>query len=174
MRNHGLLSVGRTVPEAIAYMDRLVSACATQERMLAASHATPRPLSEQICKITAAQTSKRATSRWAISSFKRRSVANYVKIRRSRTDDSLGSAICRSPAAISTSWSPIFFILVWSHTRGGIMKISEGEIDSEQAAIVRHNFLYCANGMAPRRIAGRLNAEGIPSPRGWSVECIDD
>lgn len=60
MRNHGLLSVGRTVPEAIAYMDRLVNACATQERILAASHATPRPLPEQTCKITAAQMRKRA------------------------------------------------------------------------------------------------------------------
>ncbi len=60
MRNHGLLSVGRTVPEAFAYMDRLVNACATQERILAASHASPRPLSEEICEITAAQMRKRS------------------------------------------------------------------------------------------------------------------
>lgn len=60
MRNHGLLSVGRTVPEAIAYMDRLVGACATQERILAASHATPRPLPDNICEITASQMAQRA------------------------------------------------------------------------------------------------------------------
>jgi len=60
MRNHGLLSVGRTVPEAMAYMDRLVGACETQERILAASHATPRPLPKEICEITAAQFAKRA------------------------------------------------------------------------------------------------------------------
>ena len=60
MRNHGLLSVGRTVPEAMSYMDRLVNACAVQERILATSHATPRPLSQEICETTAAQFAKRA------------------------------------------------------------------------------------------------------------------
>ena len=60
MRNHGLLSVGRSVPEAFAYMDRLVNACATQERILAASHATPRPLPKQVCEFTAGQMRKRA------------------------------------------------------------------------------------------------------------------
>lgn len=60
MRNHGLLSVGRTVPEAMAYMDRLVGACEVQERVMATSHATPRPLSKEICEVTAAQFSKRA------------------------------------------------------------------------------------------------------------------
>ena len=60
MRNHGLLSVGRTVPEAIAYMDRLVRACETQERVLAAYHATPRPLPQKVCEHTAAQMAARA------------------------------------------------------------------------------------------------------------------
>jgi ribulose-5-phosphate 4-epimerase/fuculose-1-phosphate aldolase len=60
MRNHGLLSVGRTVPEAMEYMDRLVAACETQERILSTSHATPRPLSKQTCETTAAQFAKRA------------------------------------------------------------------------------------------------------------------
>ena len=60
MRNHGLLSVGRTVPEAIAYMDRLVNACAAQERILATSHATPRPLSKEVCEFTVSQMAKRA------------------------------------------------------------------------------------------------------------------
>ena len=63
MRNHGLLSVGRTVPEAMAYMDRLVNACAVQERILATSHATPRPLTKEICESTAAQFAKRAGNR---------------------------------------------------------------------------------------------------------------
>ena len=57
MRNHGLLSVGRTVPEAIAYMDRLGNAC---ERILATSHATPRPLSKEVCEFTVSQMAKRA------------------------------------------------------------------------------------------------------------------
>jgi len=60
MRNHGLLSVGRTVPEAMSYMDSLVTACETQERILATSHATPRPLSKETCEITASQFKKRA------------------------------------------------------------------------------------------------------------------
>ena len=63
MRNHGLLSVGRTVPEAMAYMDRLVNACAVQERILATNHATPRPLSREICESTASQFAKRAGNR---------------------------------------------------------------------------------------------------------------
>ena len=60
MRNHGLLSVGRTVPEAMEYMDRLVTACETQERILATSHATPRPLSKETCESTSSQFRKRA------------------------------------------------------------------------------------------------------------------
>jgi ribulose-5-phosphate 4-epimerase/fuculose-1-phosphate aldolase len=60
MRNHGLLSVGRTVAEAMAYMDRLVNACAAQERILATSHATPRPLSREVCEFTVSQMAGRA------------------------------------------------------------------------------------------------------------------
>lgn len=63
MRNHGLLSVGRTVPEAMAYMDRLVRACETQERILSTSHAMPRPLSKEVCEWTASQMQKRANNK---------------------------------------------------------------------------------------------------------------
>jgi len=62
MRNHGLLSVGRTVPEALAYMDRLERACATQERILATGHATPQPLSQKVCEYTVAQMAKRGSN----------------------------------------------------------------------------------------------------------------
>ncbi len=54
MRNHGLLTVGRTVAEAMAYMGRLVRACETQERVMA-SNATPMPLSSEVCEFTASQ-----------------------------------------------------------------------------------------------------------------------
>ncbi|MBD21609.1 MAG: class II aldolase [Rhodospirillaceae bacterium] len=54
MRNHGLLTVGRTIAEAIAYMGRLVRACETQERLLAAN-ATPVPLSKEVCEFTVSQ-----------------------------------------------------------------------------------------------------------------------
>jgi ribulose-5-phosphate 4-epimerase/fuculose-1-phosphate aldolase len=59
MRNHGLLTVGRTIAEAMAYMGRLVRACETQERLLSTS-ATPVPLSTEICEYTASQMAKRA------------------------------------------------------------------------------------------------------------------
>jgi len=35
MWNHGLLTVGRTIAEAFAYMRRLVDACELQERVMA-------------------------------------------------------------------------------------------------------------------------------------------
>ena len=54
MKNHGLLTVGRTIAEAIAYMGRLVRACETQERLLA-TNATPVPLSKKICEFTVSQ-----------------------------------------------------------------------------------------------------------------------
>lgn len=59
MSNHGLLTVGRTVPEAMAYMDRLVSSCEKQERIMA-MNATPRPLSKEVCEWTASQMKERA------------------------------------------------------------------------------------------------------------------
>ena len=59
MRNHGLLTVGRTVPEAMAYMRRLVHACEMQERLLS-SNATPVPLSTEVLDFTASQMAKRA------------------------------------------------------------------------------------------------------------------
>ncbi|MBW4329876.1 recombinase family protein [Stakelama sp. CBK3Z-3] len=40
------------------------------------------------------------------------------------------------------------------------------EIDPEQAAVVRRVFAEYADGLSPKRIAERLNAEGIPGPRG--------
>ena len=59
MRNHGLLTVGRTIAEAIAYMGRLVRACETQERLLSTS-ATPVALSTELCEFTASQMAGRA------------------------------------------------------------------------------------------------------------------
>ena len=59
MRNHGLLTVGRTIAEAMAYMGRLVRACETQERLLSTS-ATPVPLSKEICDFTASQIAEQA------------------------------------------------------------------------------------------------------------------
>lgn len=35
MRNHGLLTVGRTIGEAFVFMDKLLRACETQERVMA-------------------------------------------------------------------------------------------------------------------------------------------
>ncbi len=57
----------------------------------------------------------------------------------------------------------------------GSVTTGEREFDSEQAAIVRRIFQEYANGMAPRQIATRLNAEGIASPRGgqWSASTIN-
>lgn len=42
------------------------------------------------------------------------------------------------------------------------------EIDPDQAEIVRRIFREFADGHSPRAIAGRLNAEGVPSPKGGS------
>ena len=61
MKNHGLLTVGRTVPEAIAWMDRLVRACETQERLLA-TNSTPRQVSEEVLKWTHSQMQARANN----------------------------------------------------------------------------------------------------------------
>ncbi len=57
----------------------------------------------------------------------------------------------------------------------GSVTTGEREIDPDQASIIRRVFTEYADGMAPRRIAGRLNAEGIPSPRGgqWNASTIN-
>jgi site-specific DNA recombinase len=51
----------------------------------------------------------------------------------------------------------------------------EREIDAEQAAIIRRIFKEYTEGMAPRRIAARLNHEGVESPRGgqWNASTIN-
>ncbi len=57
----------------------------------------------------------------------------------------------------------------------GSVSTGEREINPDQAAIVKRIFRDYADGTAPRRIAGRLNAEGIPSPRGgqWNASTIN-
>ena len=57
----------------------------------------------------------------------------------------------------------------------GSVSTGEREIDTEQAAIIKRIFTEYADGSAPRRIAGILNAEGIPSPRGgqWNASTIN-
>jgi hypothetical protein len=50
----------------------------------------------------------------------------------------------------------------------------EREVDSVEAAIVARIFTEYAVGQPPRKIAARLNAEGIPGPRGpWSGSTIN-
>lgn len=57
------------------------------------------------------------------------------------------------------------------------------EVDPEQAAVVRRIFEWYADGLSPRKIADRLNVEGIPPPgaswnrstrhcRGWAGSAI--
>jgi ribulose-5-phosphate 4-epimerase/fuculose-1-phosphate aldolase len=60
MRNHGLLTVGRTVPEAMAYMGRLVHACDVQYKLLSANGATPRKVTQETLEWTKKQMEKRA------------------------------------------------------------------------------------------------------------------
>ena len=57
----------------------------------------------------------------------------------------------------------------------GSVSTGEREIDTEQAAIIKRIFAEYADGRAPRRIAGILNAECIPSPRGgqWNASTIN-
>jgi len=57
----------------------------------------------------------------------------------------------------------------------GSVSTGEREIDIEQAAIIKRIFTEYADGSAPRRIAGILNAECIPSPRGgqWNASTIN-
>jgi site-specific DNA recombinase len=57
----------------------------------------------------------------------------------------------------------------------GSVTTGEREIDAEQATIIKGIFRQYADGMAPRRIAAGLNAEGVPSPRGgqWNASTIN-
>ncbi len=57
----------------------------------------------------------------------------------------------------------------------GSVSTGEREINPDQATIVRRIFAEYAGGLAPRRIAARLNVEGIPSPRGgqWNASTIN-
>ena len=57
----------------------------------------------------------------------------------------------------------------------GSVSTGEREIDPVQAAIIRRIFQEYADGLAPRRIAGRLNAENIRGPRGvpWNASTIN-
>ncbi len=57
----------------------------------------------------------------------------------------------------------------------GSVSTGEREIDPDQAVVIKRIFTEYADGMAPRQIAGRLNAEGIPSPRGgqWNASTIN-
>lgn len=58
MRNHGLLTIGRTIGEAFSIMDRLVQACDTQVRIMATG-GTARPLAPEICEHTHRQMNAR-------------------------------------------------------------------------------------------------------------------
>jgi ribulose-5-phosphate 4-epimerase/fuculose-1-phosphate aldolase len=62
MRNHGLLTVGRTLGEGFTYMASLISACETQV-LLRSTGSKAKPLSPEICKHTAAQINGRYKDR---------------------------------------------------------------------------------------------------------------
>jgi hypothetical protein len=57
----------------------------------------------------------------------------------------------------------------------GSVTTGEREIDEGEAAIVRRIFKEYGDGLAPRKIAAGLNAEGIPGPRGgpWNASTIN-
>ena len=61
MKNHGLLTIGRTIPETLAWMGRMVQACETQERLLATG-ATPRHLSQEVVEWTHSQQQGRSNN----------------------------------------------------------------------------------------------------------------
>lgn len=58
MQNHGLLSAGRTIGECFVFMDTLVRACETQERVMATG-GQARALSREVCEHTSRQMAKR-------------------------------------------------------------------------------------------------------------------
>jgi DNA invertase Pin-like site-specific DNA recombinase len=57
----------------------------------------------------------------------------------------------------------------------GSVSTGDREIDPDQAAVIKGIYREYADGIAPRRIAGRLNAKGVPSPRGgqWNASTIN-
>jgi DNA invertase Pin-like site-specific DNA recombinase len=57
----------------------------------------------------------------------------------------------------------------------GSVTTGEREIDEGEATIVRRIFTEYGDGLAPRKIAARLNAEGVPGPRGgpWNASTIN-
>ncbi len=57
----------------------------------------------------------------------------------------------------------------------GSVSTGEREVDAEESEIVRRIFSEYADGLAPRKIAARLNQEGIPGPRGgqWNASTIN-
>ena len=57
----------------------------------------------------------------------------------------------------------------------GSVTTGERELEPQQADTVRRIFQMYADGMAPRKIAAILNAEGVPSPRGglWNASTIN-
>lgn len=54
-------------------------------------------------------------------------------------------------------------------------KVGELEIVEEEATVIRRIFDMYAGGVSPRTIAGALNAEGVPAPRGkqWNASTIN-
>jgi ribulose-5-phosphate 4-epimerase/fuculose-1-phosphate aldolase len=62
MRNHGLLTVGRTLGEGFTYMASLISACETQV-LLRSTGSKAKPLSPEICAHTANQIKARSAGR---------------------------------------------------------------------------------------------------------------
>ena len=62
MHNHGLLSVGRTIPEGFYYMQRLIDACQIQVRLMSTG-AEIRHVPTEICEHTHRQFKKRAINR---------------------------------------------------------------------------------------------------------------
>ncbi|MBT5048563.1 MAG: class II aldolase/adducin family protein [Rhodospirillaceae bacterium] len=61
MKNHGLLTIGRTIPETLAWMGRIAQACETQERLLATG-AAPRHLSQEVVEWTHKQQQGRSNN----------------------------------------------------------------------------------------------------------------
>jgi site-specific DNA recombinase len=67
------------------------------------------------------------------------------------------------------------YTLVRQLLADGSVSTGEREINPSQAAIIQRIFNEYADGMAPRQIAGRLNRERVPSPRGgqWNASTIN-
>ena len=61
MKNHGLLTIGRSIPETLAWMGRIAQACETQERLLATG-AAPRHLSQEVVEWTHKQQQGRSNN----------------------------------------------------------------------------------------------------------------